>query len=91
MSDLLTTPLYEQHKKLNARIVDFGGWALPVNYSSQVEEHNAVRNNAGAFDVSHMTVSDITGADTLPFFLYYLQMIFIRRPHLLAKHFIAAC
>lgn len=67
MPDLLTTPLYEQHKKLNARIVDFGGWALPVNYSSQVEEHNAVRNSAGVFDVSHMTVSDITGADTLPF------------------------
>ena len=67
MSDLLKTPLYEQHKKLGARIVDFGGWALPVNYSSQVEEHLAVRNNAGVFDVSHMTVSEITGSDTLPF------------------------
>ncbi len=67
MSDLLKTPLYEQHQNLGARIVDFGGWALPVNYSSQVEEHNAVRNNAGVFDVSHMTVSDITGSDTLPF------------------------
>ncbi len=67
MSDLLKTPLHEQHQKLGARIVDFGGWALPVNYSSQVEEHNAVRNNAGVFDVSHMTVSDIVGADTLPF------------------------
>ncbi len=67
MSDLSKTPLYEQHQKLGARIVDFGGWALPVNYSSQVEEHLAVRNNAGVFDVSHMTVSDITGSDTLPF------------------------
>jgi len=67
MSDLLRTPLYEHHQKLGARIVDFGGWALPVNYSSQVEEHNTVRNNAGVFDVSHMTVSDITGSNTLPF------------------------
>jgi aminomethyltransferase len=67
MSDILKTPLYEQHQQLGARIVDFGGWALPVNYSSQVEEHHAVRNNAGVFDVSHMTVSDITGPDTLPF------------------------
>ncbi|MFT7490939.1 MAG: aminomethyltransferase [Pseudohongiellaceae bacterium] len=67
MLDILKTPLYDQHQQLGARIVDFGGWALPVNYSSQVEEHLAVRNNAGVFDVSHMTVSDITGADTLAF------------------------
>lgn len=69
MSDLslLKTPLYEAHKALGARMVDFGGWALPVNYSSQVEEHHAVRNDVGMFDVSHMTVSDITGRDTLPF------------------------
>lgn len=67
MSNLLKTPLYEQHQQLGARIVDFGGWALPVNYASQVEEHLAVRNNAGVFDVSHMTVTDITGADTLEF------------------------
>ncbi len=66
-SSLLKTPLYDQHVALNARIVDFGGWALPVNYSSQVDEHHAVRNDVGMFDVSHMTVSDITGTDTLPF------------------------
>ena len=64
---LLKTPLYEEHKKLGARLVDFGGWALPVNYTSQLEEHHAVRNHAGMFDVSHMTVSDITGSDTIPF------------------------
>lgn len=67
ISQLLKTPLYEQHKALGARIVDFGGWALPVNYSSQVEEHHAVRKNVGMFDVSHMTVSDITGSDTLDY------------------------
>jgi len=67
MSDLFTTPLYPQHTKLDAKIVDFGGWALPVNYGSQIEEHKAVRNDVGMFDVSHMTVSDVTGADTLAF------------------------
>ncbi|MGK0375658.1 MAG: aminomethyltransferase [Arenicella sp.] len=61
------TPLYSQHQALNAKIVDFGGWALPVNYGSQIDEHHAVRNNCGMFDVSHMTVSDITGPQTLSF------------------------
>ena len=64
---LLKTPLYQKHIDAGAKIVDFGGWALPVNYGSQIEEHHAVRKNTGMFDVSHMTVSDITGADTLPF------------------------
>jgi len=61
------TPLHAQHQALNAKIVDFGGWALPVNYGSQIDEHHAVRNDCGMFDVSHMTVSDITGEQTLPF------------------------
>ncbi|MDB4511842.1 glycine cleavage system aminomethyltransferase GcvT [Arenicella sp.] len=65
MTELLKTPLYNKHHQLNAKIVDFGGWALPVNYGSQIEEHHAVRNDCGIFDVSHMTVSDITGDDTL--------------------------
>lgn len=64
-SNLLKTPLFTAHQNLTAKIVDFGGWALPVNYGSQIDEHHAVRNNAGMFDVSHMTVSDITGPDTL--------------------------
>ncbi len=61
------TPLYSQHEHLNAKIVDFGGWALPVNYGSQIDEHHAVRNSCGMFDVSHMTVSDISGPETVPF------------------------
>ncbi len=61
------TPLFQQHKDAGAKIVDFGGWALPVNYGSQIEEHNAVRQACGLFDVSHMTVSDITGPQTLAF------------------------
>lgn len=67
MSNLQKTPLYTHHQRLNAKIVDFGGWALPVNYGSQIEEHNAVRNDCGVFDVSHMTVSDIVGAQTINF------------------------
>ncbi len=67
MSEPKRTPLYEQHQKLGAKIVDFGGWALPVNYGSQVEEHHAVRRSVGMFDVSHMTVSDVTGAGTVAF------------------------
>ena len=61
------TPLLQQHQDAGAKIVDFGGWALPVNYGSQIEEHHAVRQACGLFDVSHMTVSDITGPQTLAF------------------------
>jgi aminomethyltransferase len=57
----LRTPLYDLHVALGARIVDFGGWDLPVNYGSQIEEHHAVRRNAGVFDVSHMGVLDLRG------------------------------
>lgn len=55
------TPLYSEHERLGARIVDFGGWDMPLHYGSQVEEHHVVRAEAGMFDVSHMTVVDVTG------------------------------
>ncbi|MCP1727457.1 aminomethyltransferase [Natronospira proteinivora] len=55
------TPLYDQHVALGARMVDFGGWDMPVNYGSQIEEHHKVRQAAGVFDVSHMTVVDVEG------------------------------
>jgi len=56
------TPLYEEHVALNARIVDFAGWQMPVHYGSQLEEHHAVRRDSGMFDVSHMTIVDVEGA-----------------------------
>ena len=59
----LKTPLYENHVACGARIVDFGGWDMPLNYGSQIEEHKAVRSSCGVFDVSHMTVVDVDGAD----------------------------
>ena len=48
------TPLYDEHVRLNGRIVDFAGWEMPVQYTGVMEEHRAVRSAAGLFDVSHM-------------------------------------
>ena len=62
------TPLYELHVELGARMVDFGGWDMPVNYGSQIEEHHAVRRDAGIFDVSHMCVIDARGGRVREFF-----------------------
>jgi aminomethyltransferase len=61
------TPLYDLHVELGARMVDFGGWDMPVNYGSQIEEHHAVRRDAGIFDVSHMCVIDARGANVRRF------------------------
>ncbi len=55
------TPLFAEHARLGARIVPFGGWDMPLHYGSQIEEHLAVRSQAGIFDVSHMRTLDITG------------------------------
>ncbi len=55
------TPLYDKHVSLGAKIVDFGGWDMPIHYGSQIEEHHQVRRDAGMFDVSHMVVSDFRG------------------------------
>ena len=64
---LKKTVLNAAHRATNARMVDFGGWDMPVNYGSQIEEHNAVRNNCGMFDVSHMCPVDVVGADCRKF------------------------
>ncbi|AMN46682.1 glycine cleavage system protein T [Steroidobacter denitrificans] len=57
----LKTPLYDIHVAAGARLVDFGGWDMPVHYGSQIEEHHAVRRDAGMFDVSHMLTVDVAG------------------------------
>ena len=64
---LSATPLNAAHRAAGAKMVDFGGWDMPVNYGSQIEEHHAVRTDAGMFDVSHMCVVDIEGANARPF------------------------
>ncbi|MEO9136727.1 MAG: glycine cleavage system aminomethyltransferase GcvT [Casimicrobiaceae bacterium] len=61
---LKTTPLNAVHRVAGARMVDFGGWDMPVNYGSQIDEHHAVRRGAGMFDVSHMRVVDLHGEGT---------------------------
>ncbi len=66
------TPLYQCHVDAGAKIVDFGGWDMPLHYGSQLEEHHAVRQHAGAFDVSHMTVVDIRGSGASPFLRHLL-------------------
>jgi aminomethyltransferase len=58
---LKRTPLFESHRQLGARLIDFGGWEMPVQYTSIVEEHLAVRNNAGIFDISHMGEITVSG------------------------------
>lgn len=59
------TALYDQHQKLDAKLIDFGGWQMPVQYSGIIDEHKAVRNKAGLFDVSHMGEVLIKGDNSL--------------------------
>jgi aminomethyltransferase len=66
------TVLNDTHRAAGARMVDFGGWDMPINYGSQIEEHHAVRRDAGMFDVSHMTVVDLHGPRTREFLRYLL-------------------
>jgi aminomethyltransferase len=67
----LKTALYDTHIRSGAKIVDFGGWEMPLHYGSQIEEHHAVRRDAGMFDVSHMGVVDLRG-DRVREFLQHL-------------------
>ena len=68
----MKTPLYDKHVEAGARIVDFGGWDMPLHYGSQKEEHHAVRRNAGMFDVSHMTIVDLKGERVRQFLRHLL-------------------
>ena len=58
------TPLYQSHLDNAGKLVDFSGWELPIHYGSQIEEHEAVRHDAGMFDVSHMVIVDVAGAES---------------------------
>jgi aminomethyltransferase len=66
------TALYEEHKKLGASFTDFGGWQMPLKYSSELAEHHAVRKSAGLFDLSHMGEVWVTGPDAAAFLDYAL-------------------
>jgi aminomethyltransferase len=67
-----TTVLHSKHLEAGAKMVDFHGWEMPINYGSQIEEHHAVRNDAGMFDVSHMTIVDVTGPQAQDYLRYLL-------------------
>ena len=61
------TPLYERHRELGAKMVEFGGWEMPVQYSGILDEHHATRTAAGLFDISHMGQVNVRGKDALAF------------------------
>jgi aminomethyltransferase len=71
---LKKTPLYEKHVALNAKIIDFGGWAMPVQYTNVIDEHKATRNAAGLFDICHMGEIEVKG----PQALNLLQLVLTR-------------
>lgn len=68
----LKTPLYATYVAQGAKLVDFGGWDLPLSFGSQLEEHHAVRRDAGVFDVSHMCIIDLMGARAREFLRFLL-------------------
>src|ERR671912_66569 len=67
MAELKRTPLFAAHQKRGAKMVDFGGWEMPVQYSSIVDEHLAVRRHGGIFDISHMGEVLLSGTGALAF------------------------
>ena len=66
------TPLYEKHTALGARIIDFGGWAMPVQYTSLVDEHQTTRNAATLFDICHMGEIRVSGPQAFDLLQYAL-------------------
>jgi len=74
--DLKRTPLYDTHVALGAKMVEFGGWEMPVQYKGILEEHRAVRNAAGLFDIDHMGQTRVTGGDALKFLNHLLTANF---------------
>ncbi len=69
---LKTTPLNAVHREMGARMVDFGGWDMPLHYGSQIAEHHRVRHDCGMFDVSHMQAIDVRGAASRALLSYVL-------------------
>ena len=88
MDKINKTYLYSQHQKLGAKMLNFGGWHMPLVYSSQIEEHHSVRNNSGIFDVSHMGIIDLIG-DRTNDFLRLLLANDVKKLDKLNKDFLA--
>jgi aminomethyltransferase len=64
---LKETPIIKAHQDMGAKLVDFGGWNMPIHYGSQIDEHHQVRQDAGMFDVCHMTIVDLRGCDVVAY------------------------
>ena len=64
---LKETPLIKAHQTMGAKLVDFGGWNMPIHYGSQIDEHHQVRKDAGMFDVCHMTIVDLRGCEVIAY------------------------
>lgn len=77
---LRRTPLFDVHQRLGAKMVEFGGWEMPVRYAGDLEEHRAVRTAAGLFDLGHMGQVELRGADALPFLQWLLTNDFAPLP-----------
>ena len=78
--NIKNTPLNTEHKYLKAEMINFNNWEMPIHYGSQIQEHHAVRENCGIFDVSHMGIVDITGPDAKIFLRYLLANDIEKRP-----------
>lgn len=87
----LTTCLYSEHVQKNAKIVDFHGWQMPLHYGSPIQEHLAVRQQAGIFDVSHMTIIDILGPGGRQFLRHLLTNDVDALPHSTAAMYSCMC
>ena len=74
MSTRKRTILYPQHVQLGAKIAEFAGWDMPIQYQSVIEEHHAVRTKAGLFDISHMGEIEVSGPDALTFYKGFALM-----------------
>lgn len=79
------TALFATHQTMGGKLVDFGGWDMPLHYGSQIEEHHKVRQHAGMFDVSHMTVVDVTGTGAKAYLQYLLANDVAKLDNLLGK------
>ena len=84
------TPLNKSHIELGAKMVNFSNWEMPISYSSLIEEHNAVRNTAGIFDVSHMSVFDFDGFNQVAFFEKILPMT-LKKSTKITRQFMVLC
>ena len=84
------TPLNKSHIELGAKMVNFSNWEMPISYSSLIEEHNAVRNAAGIFDVSHMSVFDLMDSIKLLSLKKFLPMT-LKKSTKITRRFMVLC